>query len=182
MQKATEATQLAAKAAEKAANVAEDSQRQSALQFRLDERPYVVMESLVLVGDPAVGQRLTGKIVWKNTGKTPALKARISTVVALSHIEPTDMDKWLDSAKKEGLALDLGAGSSRSANTPNGTVLDQGYFDLIRTGQSKIYVAGAIVYRDIFGDEHYSTAMSVYQFGVTGADRMINTANGNEVR
>jgi hypothetical protein len=87
-----------AEAAESAATTATRALAENGKQFRIDERPYLVKEYIKIL-KPAISEKLFGEVIWRNTGRTPALHGRSWIAIDILAKEPTDSEEWVRKAR-----------------------------------------------------------------------------------
>ena len=162
MRDATLATKKAATAAETAANVASQALKESGNQFKIDERPYLIKEYIRLAAKPAMNEKLYGEVLWKNTGKTPALRARIQLKIDVLDKEPNTPLEWLNNAKKQKARNEIGSTLGRSSFLSGDNPLGPVDYGKIKTKKSHVYIFGAISYADIFGGTHETFVCARY--------------------
>lgn len=151
-------------AAGTAADTAKKALDTQAVQFRIDERPYLTAEYIRIAGKPEMGKKLAGEVLWKNVGKTPALKVRISMRIDVLDKEPCCSADWARKASSAKGMADLGSGLNRATSVEGDNPLSGEWFNKLGHG-SKLYIFGALVYRDVFGDSHTSNFCAFYKPG-----------------
>jgi hypothetical protein len=164
IQKQTNATKQAAGAATESAATASSALDASGKQFRIDERPYLVLISMKLREKPDTpGHRITADVCWKNTGKTPALNGSEYAWVDIYPTEPTHPEDWVRKASASTSShLSIGAGDQKCASNDDWTPLMQDDAAKFAKGYH-IYFVGAFVYYDVFKERHYTTGCGFYE-------------------
>jgi hypothetical protein len=122
----------------------------------VDQRPWVGIKDLELVGTVAVGQSMVLKIDYLNTGKTPALHVAFTncgtgdTEEATLHMGCPDSVYGL-AAPNLGMHVDF-------VSAP----VTQIYVDRLKARTVQSYYRGTLVYRDIFGNAHHTRFCAFY--------------------
>jgi hypothetical protein len=161
------ATKQSADAATKAADLAEGALKASAEQFRVDERPYLIKEYMRLAAPPKIGSRLAGEVLWKNTGKTPAINGGVYLRIDVLDQQPNSLEEWMRLSTQAVQRGEMGSGLGRSTPVVGDNPLSAYWYERISRGKSKLYIFGAFSYQDMFGanDWHVTYACAVYQPG-----------------
>ena len=159
----TKAQQGAATASGDAAKTAQDTLVASTKQFKLDERPYLVKNTVDLTEKPQLNSKLSAEICWKNTGKTPVLSGSMRLHIDVLPAEPTSPSEWIKEARASTTSrIEIGAGLDRCVPIGGINPLGEPWNSQILAGSAYVYVWGAFVYQDVFKDWHYSTACAKY--------------------
>jgi hypothetical protein len=130
----------------------------SRLDFRTDQRSWVGVTGWESPSKLEIGAPLVLKIVFKNTGKTPASNVRF---VGVADPRPSGSGPDFNYSGHNEIATDLGFLSpgadfvGRYVAT-QGNLTEAGYDD-ITTGRWAVYVHGKGEYDDIFGCHHWIT-------------------------
>jgi len=160
------ASERSAAASESQARTTQESVQSTVDVFRLEQRAWVVVNSIVLttlkVDEPL---RIDGDIV--NTGKTPAFNIRLANTGIQTNYGPLDIEEFIASGKLKkpikppSTAV---AGPNSSFKIPFST--DQNMTDTwvadIGSHKMWVYVFGDIYYRDAFGAEHLTEFCGSY--------------------
>jgi hypothetical protein len=154
----------------------------NAEQFKIDERPYLINEYIRIAKKPAIGEKLAGEVLWKNTGRTPALKVHVFIRIDVLERDPCCPADWASTAKHAHSSLEIGSNLSRSTPVEGDNPLSKQWFDPIIGGSSKIYIFGALVYHDIFGDSHESDFCAFYTPNSISELFLWATENGNDTK
>lgn len=148
----TTAAQRAAEAASRSADAAKTSVDNSDRNFRIQERPYVVVKN-VKFDTPLKAGSMGIAVIVDNSGHTPALKVTYAGAL------------YIDKTKVEG-KLTAGEGESVIGSqmpTEKHYSLDISEPDASRiTNNSVLKLEGIIRYTDIFNDWHPTTYCFVY--------------------
>jgi hypothetical protein len=141
-------TKVAADAAKKSANAAEDSVVLARQNMHLDQRAWVAPNEVIT--KRGSNQPLTATILLKNTGKTFAKRCFVSsnrTVKALTDADP-DFDTLMQTAKK--INLGIIAPSQQVPYTISATFQSNDP-DAVRL------IFGKVTYTDVFNYDHWTT-------------------------
>lgn len=168
-------------ATEHSANAAGDSVKlgkaaidSSVRSFQIDQRPYLTAQIPRFVGDvgPTADKQVSTNLTFKNIGKTPATELQVfrrlvvmgpqpSTQALIAVIEKQFSEGY--PVKREKTNQDLAPGVD-FFTTAEGPTLTKTDVDSLRTAAKVIYVFGAVLYADSFGNQH-RTEFSYEFFG-----------------
>ena len=177
------ASNKAADAAKRAADIADATLKASQRSFEMDERPYLVMFGTPEFQRPpaADGKTIRVNITFKNIGKTPAVRS--STLIHLIRFfpgkqDPAGFDKlfnFLEAAfadlRREASVPQRYASASRQDLAPNATffssVENTTAFSAkelaeLTTGDMALYCIARTVYADAFKNDYETEACNIY--------------------
>jgi hypothetical protein len=166
-----EAAGRSANAAKEAADAARNSITLAKDTMQLDQRAWIVLESIAPVPlIPEVGKTFGVTGVIKNTGKTPA-----RNIVIYSIIEPVDagrlpnfsydgVPKLIGGLLSPNIPATLPLNVLPDAKTKQPALFSQEQLDIFKSKKSVIYAHGRIEYEDIFGNIHWMTYCSYLPF------------------
>jgi hypothetical protein len=172
----------AAWAAKGAADTASAALRENIKQFRQDERPYLVKE-YIKIKKPQMGEKLFGEVLWRNTGKTPALTASLYIRIDVLSSEPYAPEEWEKLARTKTLShMEMGSNLVRATDVNGDNFLSGEWFNRINAQTYKVYVFGAFVYQDIFKEWHATDFCAHYEPGTVQEEALWACKNGNDVK
>lgn len=132
--------------------------REQLALMRTDQRAWMGIPTLEVVGKVETGTPLVIRLVFHNSGKTPA-----AYVTAVTIADPKPFNAPPDIALREGEVMrKIGFASPNSGfdslvSPTQGKPLTETAFNEIASGRCRIYVHGRIEYSDIFRKEHWMT-------------------------
>jgi len=126
--------------------------------MRTDQRAWMGIPTLEVVGKVEAGTPLVIRLVFHNSGKTPA-----AHVAAVAIGDPKPFNAPPDIAYREGEVMrGIGFASPNSGfdsfvSPTQGKALTEAAFNGIASGKYRIYVHGRVDYEDIFRRKHWMT-------------------------
>jgi hypothetical protein len=144
---------------------------------RNDQRAWFGVKEITLASPIAKGKPVQISIVGLNTGKTPALDVSLGEV----RVGPSETDRSRDFVYSVP-DREVVAPNHTDVFYPTLTYSDDSIKALL-AGTIKIYVAGKVDYRDVFGTTHTTTFCAYYPTdGPTStANHFFNCKNGNSM-
>jgi len=125
----------------------------------IDNRAWVTVKGASLQ-DMAVGQPLSFGITYTNSGKSPALRARVKLTIEIRDTVTNHVDTFQHEAKEETV---IGPGTDANTFKFADAPLDKETIDLFTSGRKKLYLRGTVEYDDIFKKErHHTTFCLLY--------------------
>jgi hypothetical protein len=174
--------QRLADAATVAADTASETLQHSTKQFELDERPYLVKE-YIKIKKPEMGEKLFGEVLWRNTGKTPALHASMYLRIDVLDQESDSPEEWESLARNNASGhLEIGSNLTRATDVTGDNFLSGEWWNRISARTHKLYVFGALVYEDIFKEWHATDFCGLYEPGSIEEASLWACHNGNQVK
>jgi hypothetical protein len=123
---------------------------------RLDQRAWIGVNSIS--GIPELGKPLTISVFFKNTGKTPAKRIQIASIIEGIPNDKTPNFPIENSATRTGQGIAAPQAEVFSVNKfAHGQNLDKTIIQGITAGTYHIYVHGICEYDDIFDRHHWVT-------------------------
>lgn len=170
IQKQTPLVKQAADAATSAAQTAAITLDDSRQDFRIEQRPYVIVDLLRLTDVPKVNERISAKVNLRNAGKTPAFSAKcwreIGVLTGRPEQIPINARSWIDKADAQETAIYLASDTPFSEPVvTDSPVNDSAIVQAIATGDYTIYMLGAVTYKDAFGGHHWTVFCGYYNPG-----------------
>lgn len=165
IQKQTPKLAESADAARYGSRTAASALAENEKQFKIDERPYLTKDYVRLAEKPVKGRKLAGEVFWRNTGRTPAIHVHSWLRIDVLNHEPRNPAQWAAYAKAQKPQIDFGSGVGRSVSVEGNNPLEEPWFGEITSKTSHIYIYGAVVYQDVFGDQHESSVCAMYEPG-----------------
>lgn len=120
--------------------------------LRTDQRAWLTVTNAELLKSPAVNEKPLVKINVSNSGRTPALQAKVLGVVYLAAEEPGSVN-FGDVSKYPTAVIGPSANISVTVDRPP---LGQAEELALRANENGIYAHGEIRYFDIFGRQHHT--------------------------
>jgi hypothetical protein len=132
---------------------------------QLDQRPWVTISRFELVHALDVGKTVEIKYFLQNAGRTPALDVVAQSMVWLwaPPSEEPMMTKFSEPTRGSVLILAPSATSSATRSDPwsPGEIVVRSYMEKRRN----LFIHARVLYRDIFGVRHWTTACAFHVFG-----------------
>jgi hypothetical protein len=153
------AAQASARAAEKGAQIAQES-------FYIGDRPYVIIKNFL--PDPLdTEKRWSAVLLFSNTGKTPAIDLEIRVNVSVGPHPFPDMTADSDVLIGNEPSLPatrgiLGAGVDTYGVAETNKPLSKASIDEIKSGKLFLVVFGDSNYKDSLGKQHMLTFCAIY--------------------
>lgn len=158
MRKATEATTVAAKAAQDAVELARES-------AQIDQRAWVVIKAASFDKAISAGDPHTLNLVMTNIGKTPANNVDIYFWTAIS--DETDPDKLPRPESSQHPSQGVAAPNVDIMVPASPVKLNAEQVAALTTGTLKYFAYGHISYRDVFGKKH-TTKFCLFNYPTGG--------------
>jgi hypothetical protein len=165
IEKSADAARDSAEAAKKSAKVAEDT-------LIAGDRPWVGPETVDTV-PLTVGGTFQATIRWRNTGRSPALQARIYTEgrkVDVGDPEPTRLTEF-PAGVDTTLMMPNAVGATLIFY--NSKINNQAAVDAVKNGTIKFWLVGLAEYKDVYGHIHTTIFRERYDPDV-GAYRSVD--------
>jgi hypothetical protein len=142
-------------------------------------RAYVVVKDFTQdhLG-PRVGTRYDVKVVWENTGQTPAVDVHTFMRIAILANEPTEFKEMEILAENVAGSGILGAGTEGTTALFLRSNVSAEERAEINMGRKKLFIYGVYIYKDIFKKRHI-TRMSHYFDPAIGLFN--NSGTGNSI-
>ncbi|HLJ91240.1 MAG TPA: hypothetical protein VKZ53_30865 [Candidatus Angelobacter sp.] len=170
----TVATEASASAAGRSVEIAGQGLGQSARSFRLDQRPYLIVERFAWGENalPSANKRSFLNVWFKDIGRTPAIRTRIyrSMFVATPETSDPGVDPVIDraviatqSSPLSKPAQDIAPQSDMFITADIQSISEEDV-EAIHVGAKALYVIAGISYRDDFSAVH-ETQLCIFYFG-----------------
>jgi hypothetical protein len=126
--------------------------------IRISQRAWVGVESIDTEPKLNPGVKPVYRIILRNTGSSPALKAKLYMHIILTDQRLTEADMRRLDVEAQEMSLSIAPGMQcRTAGTlPPDRTISNGELTRLREGSIFLYGFGGIKYEDIFGESHVS--------------------------
>lgn len=154
---AAEAAAASANSSKRIAKANEESVDTTLAVMRQDQRAWISLKTLRLRDPLSVGSVPTVVIEVTNTGRTPAIDARVygSVFSRSAPLPPEPPPDCLRAGECKQSSAVLGPGAALFFPVDASAAIEkQSQIDAIETGTWRLYAVGGIVYSDIFGRLH----------------------------
>lgn len=176
--------QKSSNAAKSAADTAADTLRGSKESFRIEQRPYMVVEKPEFLNPPAYHADIEANITFKNIGKSPAIKARrevsfigfappkraegVKKLVVFLEGSFREIEDKLDKAERERyysyVREDVAPTNAAFSTKELSKLPDYNEFNGLKTGDYVLWMLGSVRYTDSSGG-NYETQFCFSWFG-----------------
>lgn len=156
-------TQVTADAAKQANILAERSTQETLESIRLDQRAWVAVREIVLIGDPSEGRPVDIKVFLINTGKTPArdLVGQVRVLMDKDHLARPEFAGLSEDHPRYTLA----PGPTNIHTDRNNQRFPTEQVRQYREGGVRLYVHGRLFYKDVFGVTRQTSFCAFRAFG-----------------
>jgi hypothetical protein len=160
-----------ATAMETTAQKASDSLKENRAASRVDQRAWLGVKDIKLGTPLKIGQKVDIEINSVNSGKTPALDVRMTSLsMGINKVQPATT-----SSPDSGVV----APGNNQMLFGSAELSDTG-INFLLAAKVKLYVRGRIEYKDIFGASHTTTFCAYYPTGKT-LPNFFNCTTGNHM-
>lgn len=166
MREATAASKKSADAATSAAKSAEETVKLAKEHAHTDMRAWVLVSGASIEAPIEANKPITVSVIVQNFGKTPAFDVYIEVWSAgTNETDPKKFKRPKLGSIPSAFSAAPGVPLTATADPP--LVIDEGWVERLKRGESRLYAYGKVTYKDVFKEPH-TTEFCLFQYPFGG--------------